>query len=631
MARTHLKTLVSTLASAFTASILVACGGGSSSNSYTSTASSTQSTSLTPTTTKQETAFNIESTIDTNTVSGTKTSIPKYNWQESYNREGIAQSLKLGDYSEGSYWLNALGIYKNFANQTLLSQSGPTIQPINTEGTKGRLTGKGVKVAVFDTNIKKDSLNGVSADSLNMYLFKADGTPVTYADYGSTDYLYAGNNSNSLLVNAHGAQVVSLMAAKQSDNYYGLAPNANYYTFDFYAKAIVSNLADTNIFNNAVYQGIKLSQAKVVNVSFSIFPRVLREAVNKTGKYLNYTNLLSLYWSSDLNPDKSSPYFQNTLNKLYSEDPSNVPLVAVATGNIQYLQDWYVYQRDVLGKTDEFFKAQLNNPLANVMKLEKGNVFESMLENQSSQENLLLVAGVSANNNNVLTDQVKRILQDFVDGKVVKSDNFYDLYNAEIQIEDYETESFANDYNDEVMKSHTNLVASPNAIMCGTAKDHCLVSPYYTTQYDASLGFDLSASGTSFATPSVSAVATYVSEQFPWMTGSQLKTTLLTTAIDLGEEGVDEIYGWGLVYADGAVRGPGQFLSGTTFTADLSLRPEGTANHYYFLNNIKGEGNLEVKGGDSDYLYLVGEQSYSGTTEVKSGNLVLTNSYDIYT
>ncbi|RIY35143.1 hypothetical protein CKF59_04150 [Psittacicella gerlachiana] len=115
------------------------------------------------------------------------------------------------------------------------------------------------------------------------------------------------------------------------------------------------------------------------------------------------------------------------------------------------------------------------------------------------------------------------------------------------------------------------------------------------------------------------------------MTGAQLKTTLLTTAIDLGDPGVDEIFGWGLVHADNAIRGPGQFLKDTTFKADLKLRPTGSANHYYFLNNISGEGNLEVLGNQGDYLYLVGEQSYTGTTTVTSGNLVLTNSYDIYT
>ena len=53
--------------------------------------------------------------------------------------------------------------------------------------------------------------------------------------------------------------------------------------------------------------------------------------------------------------------------------------------------------------------------------------------------------------------------------------------------------------------------------------------------------------GSSFAAPRVTATAAKVQEKFPWMTGHELKQTLLTTAKDLGQPGVDTIFGWGLL------------------------------------------------------------------------------------
>ena len=65
--------------------------------------------------------------------------------------------------------------------------------------------------------------------------------------------------------------------------------------------------------------------------------------------------------------------------------------------------------------------------------------------------------------------------------------------------------------------------------------------------------------GTSFAAPLVAGTAALVSEAYPWMTGHQLQQTLLTTATDIGDPGVDDVYGWGLLNAGKAVRGPAQF------------------------------------------------------------------------
>lgn len=53
--------------------------------------------------------------------------------------------------------------------------------------------------------------------------------------------------------------------------------------------------------------------------------------------------------------------------------------------------------------------------------------------------------------------------------------------------------------------------------------------------------------GSSFATPKVSATAAKLKEKFPWMTGHEIQQTILTTATDLGDPGVDTKFGWGLL------------------------------------------------------------------------------------
>jgi subtilisin family serine protease len=58
--------------------------------------------------------------------------------------------------------------------------------------------------------------------------------------------------------------------------------------------------------------------------------------------------------------------------------------------------------------------------------------------------------------------------------------------------------------------------------------------------------------GTSMATPHVSAVAALVWSYFPTCTGSQIRTSLNNSALDLGAAGRDTHYGYGLVQAKAA-------------------------------------------------------------------------------
>ncbi len=164
---------------------------------------------------------------------------------------------------------------------------------------------------------------------------------------------------------------------------------------------------------------------------------------------------------------------------------------------------------------------------------------------------------------------------------------------------------------------------------CGAvAKDFCIAAPgtvnlllptvnagdtitadsYYS--FDGSPGF----AGTSTAAPIVSGIAALVYQAFPGMTGRQVRDTLITTATDLGELGVDDIYGVGYVNAQKAVLGPGTLR--TTFAADI---PDNVT--WTFGNDISGDGDLIKIGGGG--LTLTGNNTYSGPTRIDSGTLSL--------
>ena len=162
---------------------------------------------------------------------------------------------------------------------------------------------------------------------------------------------------------------------------------------------------------------------------------------------------------------------------------------------------------------------------------------------------------------------------------------------------------------------------SPNANRCGDAKNWCLAANYdvYIPPANAKAGTDISnaaldrVSGTSSAAPQVSGAAALVKQKYPWMSNDNLRTTLLTTATDLGAKGVDSVYGWGLLNIGKAVNGPAQFAFGD-FNANVT-------GNSVFENNISGSGGLLKKGSGS--LTLKGKHSFSGDTLVSAGKLMI--------
>lgn len=151
----------------------------------------------------------------------------------------------------------------------------------------------------------------------------------------------------------------------------------------------------------------------------------------------------------------------------------------------------------------------------------------------------------------------------------------------------------------------------PLGARCMVAAEWCLAAPFGMEVANGLIA------GSSFSVGIVSSTAALISEAFPWMGGRNLQTTLLTTATDLGAPGVDPVFGWGMVNAERAVRGPGQFVD--EFVANVNR--SGT---WTFANNISGVGGLTVRG--TGNLRLTGTNTYAGLTDVQGGNLILAGS-----
>lgn len=122
---------------------------------------------------------------------------------------------------------------------------------------------------------------------------------------------------------------------------------------------------------------------------------------------------------------------------------------------------------------------------------------------------------------------------------------------------------------------------------CGITKNYCITAP----------GSDINApatneiiSGTSFAAPIVSAAIAVIREAFPYMQANQITALLFETARDIGEVGVDTVYGHGMLDLERATRPVGTELvplsDGTTVALNTA-HMTGNVAHNIKSENIK--------------------------------------------
>lgn len=125
---------------------------------------------------------------------------------------------------------------------------------------------------------------------------------------------------------------------------------------------------------------------------------------------------------------------------------------------------------------------------------------------------------------------------------------------------------------------------------CGEAKNFCVVAPGVNIVSNVPTNSNsdyatASLTGTSMAAPFVSGAAALLKQGFPNLNGAQIVDLLTSTATDLGEAGVDEVYGHGIINLEKASTAQGVTTIANT---DVENSIYTTANSYLTPGKIFG-------------------------------------------
>lgn len=147
-----------------------------------------------------------------------------------------------------------------------------------------------------------------------------------------------------------------------------------------------------------------------------------------------------------------------------------------------------------------------------------------------------------------------------------------------------------------------NNVITAYSNRCGVAKDWCMVA-YSNDIFTTTLnGQYTTVSGTSFAAPQVAGAAAVLHQAFPSLTMVQIRQRLFDTATDLGEAGVDAVYGHGLLNLSVATRPLG--LTTLAVTKDVNEGPryslEGSSMNFGKAFGLDASNMLAAK----DIMFL---------------------------
>ena len=151
---------------------------------------------------------------------------------------------------------------------------------------------------------------------------------------------------------------------------------------------------------------------------------------------------------------------------------------------------------------------------------------------------------------------------------------------------------------------------------CGAAADWCVAAPGVEIYSSIPMNTYANESGTSMAAPLVAGVAAALRGGFPYLKARYIIDLILNAATDIGEPGVDAIYGNGLLNFARASLGPAK-LGTTFFPEGWSIDTQGYDSTWG--NDIVGSGGLSKAG--AGILTMTGQNSYLGATVITGGVL----------
>lgn len=137
----------------------------------------------------------------------------------------------------------------------------------------------------------------------------------------------------------------------------------------------------------------------------------------------------------------------------------------------------------------------------------------------------------------------------------------------------------------------------------GIMKDYYLVAPGVDIESDYKDGSTKKMSGTSMASPHVAGAAALLFEKYPYLKGKSIQKIVLWTADDLGDKGVDDIFGHGKLNVDRAfAEGDDLTVVGgdqaKRYKANATIVASGSFGDA--LNNIQGLSGVALVGDSVD-------------------------------
>ncbi len=176
----------------------------------------------------------------------------------------------------------------------------------------------------------------------------------------------------------------------------------------------------------------------------------------------------------------------------------------------------------------------------------------------------------------------------------------------------------------------SNNVISSFSNRAGDTRNFYLVAPGYrveSTYYNN--GYTLM-SGTSMATPAVSGAAAVVWGAWPYLTGDKVVKSLLWSATDLGDKGVDVTYGWGLLNVAAALQPIGDTCvptasnSGCTGTSTTTTTKGGGKTRSFATPAAAGAAAMTTTARVIGYDELGRHFSFSAAALLRPGGVGIT-------